>query len=117
VNALGLVFLQLVAIAAPLAGLAWWLRVYPRRGLVYLALAPALVSFAVLVVPTATLAIIAIDVFVGLVALADALTLPRRRAFSAERTALRIASLRKPHPVTLTLVNQSTRAYAVAVRD
>ena len=47
----------------------------------------------------------------------DALTLPGRKAFSAERTAGRVASLRKPHAVTLTLLNHARRRYRISVRD
>ena len=42
-------------------------------------------------------------------ALADLFTLPRRKAFSLQRATGRIASLEKPHAVTLTLVNHSSR--------
>ena len=43
--------------------------------------------------------------------------LPQRRAFSFERTTGRIASLAKPHPLTLTLVNHSSRPRNVTLRD
>ena len=42
--------------------------------------------------------------------MADLFTLPRRKAFSVQRATGRIASLAKPHAVTLTLVNHSSPA-------
>ena len=38
------VFLRLMALALPPAALGWWLRIYPRRGLVWLAVVPALAT-------------------------------------------------------------------------
>ena len=116
-SALGWVFLELGAIALPLAAAAWWLRVYPRRPLVWLAMAPALATLGIPVLPEATWLVVALDVVLGMVALADALSLPARRALSAERTAGPVASLRKPHPVSLTLVHHGRRPCGLAVRD
>jgi uncharacterized protein (DUF58 family) len=126
VTPLGLVLLWLAEIAAPLLLLAWLLKVYPRARLVYLALVPATVSLAMLpavfwlspeTVSTIRSVVLMIDALLAAVLLADLLTLPRRRAFSAERHAGRIASLRKPHRVVLTLLNHSRRRFTVRVRD
>ena len=38
------VLLRLMALALPPAALGWWLRIYPRRPLVWLALVPALAT-------------------------------------------------------------------------
>lgn len=120
---LAIVLGVLALIAAPLAALARFARVYPRVPLVYLALVPALASAAVLAVQEAswlTLVLVALGVLdaviVGVVAV-DLLTLPAWKAFSAERSAGRIASLRKPHPVELTLLNHSGRSYTLWIRD
>ena len=67
--------------------------------------------------PAATPAIIALDAAAACVALADLFTLPRRGAFSVERATGQIASLQKPHAVTLTLVNHSSRLRHVMLRD
>ena len=67
--------------------------------------------------PEAKIAILALDALAVVVAAADLWTLPRRNAFAFERTTGRIASLQKPHPVTITLANQSSRAYQVTLRD
>ncbi len=111
------VFLRLAALALPVAGLAWWLRIYPRRGLVCLAVGPALATLALIFEPGATRAIIALDVAAALLALADLFTLPRRKAFSFERATVQIASLARPHAVTLTVVNHSALRQRVALRD
>jgi uncharacterized protein (DUF58 family) len=117
VTPLALVLLKLAAIALPLGGLAWWLRIYPRAPLVYLALAPALASLVLLATPAALWGVIGLDALLVGAALGDLFTLPARKAFSAEREVGRIASLGKPNRVTLTLFNHSRRRYAVSVRD
>ena len=114
---LAIVLITLAVLAAPPIALARLLRVYPRAPLVYLALAPACAAALVLVTPYAVWLVVAIDVALGVVALFDLQTLPRRKALSAQREAGRIASLRKPHRVTLTLTNQSPRALMVKIRD
>lgn len=114
---LALVLLKLAAVALPLAALAWGWRVYPRPRLVWLALLPAAIALGVLAAPQAVWAVAAIDAILGLLALGDLLTLPRRDALATERHAGRIASLGKGHPVTLGLANQSRRGFTLWIRD
>jgi uncharacterized protein (DUF58 family) len=113
------VILRLLALALPPAALGWWLRIYPRRPLVWLAAVPALATAALLLTfgTAAIAAIVALDAALGLLALADLCTLPRRKAFSIHRATGRIASLQKPHAVTLTLVHHSSRPRKVTLRD
>ena len=111
------VFLRLMALTLPVAALGWWLRIYPRRGLVWLAVCAALATLALIFAAAATTAILVLDGVLACVALADLATLPRRKAFSLQRAAGRIASLQKPHAVTLTLMNHSSRPRHVALRD
>lgn len=111
------VLLRLAALALPLAALGWWLRIYPRRGLVWLAVVPALGTLALVVEPTATRAILVLDAALALVAAIDLCTLPRRRAFSLQRTTGRIASLAKPHPVAVVLANHSSQPRNIIFRD
>ncbi|NQU24144.1 MAG: DUF58 domain-containing protein [Candidatus Nealsonbacteria bacterium] len=91
--------------------------------LVYVTLIPAAASTAVLASPetpwlsSVLIATAAINGVLAAVFLADGLTLPSQRAFSAERHVVRTASLRKPHPVSLTLLNHTRRAFRVRVRD
>jgi len=114
---LTLVFLKLAGIAAPLLAVAWRWRVYPDRRLVLLALLPGLLSLGLLSMPGLLWPLFGLDVVVVLVIVVDLVTLPRRNAFSVERRAVRVASLRKRHPVELTVSNHSRRSFPVAVRD
>ncbi len=114
---LALLLLKLGAVALPLALLAGTARVYPRRPLVWLAMLPAVVSCGVLVTPEMTTVVLVLNGLLAALALGDALTLPLRNSFSAERAAGRVASLGKPHPLTLTLLNHGARRYDVAIRD
>jgi len=117
------------AVALPLWAAARFRRTYPHRPLVFLAMLPAALSVGLFVasqVPAlASSALVSIllgsmllaDFVIGTVALADFFSLPDQSAFSAERSVGRIASLRKKHPVTLTVVNQSLNQYFVWIRD
>jgi len=112
-----LVLLKLAAVVLPLVALAGLARIYPRRTLVWCALVPGAVSFAIVLFPAARWPLLALDLVLATVAAADAATLPAAKWLSAERRAGRIASLKKRHTVTLTLANHSRRAYEVAIRD
>ena len=114
---LALLLLKLAAIALPLGLLARLARVYPRAPLVWLALIPAATTLAAPLWPPVVWAALSLDAAIAAIALGDALTLPGRKAFSVERTAGRIVSLRKPHAVTLVLANRARRWHDVAVRD
>ncbi len=121
------VVLELLAIALPLIVLARVARVYPRAPLIILAMLPALASFALLrgfftASPESwsrwpLTILLSVDAALGLIVLVDLLSLPRRNALSVERSAGRVASLRKPHRVTLTLLNHARRPLHVDVRD
>jgi uncharacterized protein (DUF58 family) len=111
------VFLRLLALAVPPAALGWWLRIYPRRPLVWLALAPALATFAVVFEPAAWWAVVGLDLLLALAALADLFTLPWKKSFSVERAAEKTASLQRSHAVSLTCVNHSARPFRLTLRD
>jgi uncharacterized protein (DUF58 family) len=117
VSPTALVLLKLAAVAAPLVLMARALRVYPQTLLVWLALVPALLTFALRAAPQLTQVVLALDCAFGLVVLGDLLTLPRKKWFAAERTSVRVASLRKPHRIGLTISNQSRRRCDLWVRD
>lgn len=103
------------------------MRVYPRRPLVWLALVPAAGTLALLppelgwtstdVAAEILRLVVVLDGAAVLVALADALTLPGRRSLTIERTAMRVASLGKPHSVTLLVANHSRAVRWVSIRD
>lgn len=114
---LALVLLKLAMVATPLAALAWGLRIYPSRRLVYAALLPAMATLPLMVASEAVWLVGTLDGMLAVLLLADVCTLPSRKGFSVERAASRIVSLRKPHRVVLTLWNHSHRARAVWVRD
>jgi uncharacterized protein (DUF58 family) len=114
--------LKAALLLAVLALLGSFLRIYPHRPLVYLALAPALLSSLLLIPRVANLPWIwtplaIADALAACVALADLLTLPRRSAFVVERETGRVASLRQAHPVKLAVANQSPRSFFIWIRD
>jgi len=117
VTPLALVLAKLSAIALPLGALAWFARVYPQPRLIYLALVPAATTIPLLATPAVLPLVVAMDLLFGAMVLADLLTVPRRGVFSAERDTVRIASLRKPHRVSLTVLNHSQRSRPVTLRD
>ncbi len=112
-----LVLIKLAAILLPLLALGWWLAVYPNRSLVRLALVPAILSIGLLAWPVMFWPLLVLDAVLAVVVAGDLATLPRRAAFSVRRRAGRVASLRKRHPVSLTVSNHSGRSLAVMVRD
>lgn len=116
-SALAYFFLIVLAAGIPLLLLSAMLRVYPHRPLVFLALLPALLSIGLFGTPAVMTPVLLIDGAVALIAAADLFTLPRKKAFACERQAGRIASLRKTHPVSLTVTNFRKRSFAVWVRD
>jgi uncharacterized protein (DUF58 family) len=112
-----LVLTKLAVAAAPLLLLAWLKRIYPDRRLVYLALAPGVLSFGLLLAPDLVWPLAAMDVLLGLLVLGDLATLPRTGVFSVSREAVRVASLGQRHPVTLTLINTAPKPFKVRIRD
>jgi len=109
--------LRLAAAVAPLVLLAWTRRVFPARRMVWLALLPAAASFSLLAGADLLWPLLALDAIFALVLAADLVTLPRRGSFAAERQSGRVASLRKRHAVSLTLLNRSRRSVFVEIRD
>jgi uncharacterized protein (DUF58 family) len=116
-TALTYVLLKLAAIALPLIALGWTGKIYPRPRLIFLALIPGLISFALFLSEAMLGFVLAIDAVLLLLVLVDLFTLPRKKVFEIEREAGVIASLKKPHHVRLTIVNQSPRGYSLVLRD
>ena len=110
-------FLLLVLLAIPLVLAAWRTKTYPHAPLVMLLLVPTALTVALLSRTNVMPLVVAIDLALVVLAIGDFLTLPRERAFSAERQAMRIVSLGKNHPVTLTLTNHGQREFFLWVRD
>ena len=97
--------------------LARMVAVYPRRPMVWLAMVPALASAALLAGRELLPPLLALDGLVLLVMVADLFSLPREAAFAAQREMQRVASLRSPHPVKLTISNRTARERDIWIRD
>ena len=108
---------QVVALAVPLLTLAAWHRIFPHGGLIWLGAIPVLASIGMLVSPRVAPAVWFLDAVVGLAALVDLWTVPRRQAVSAVRATQRIVSLGQGHAVELTVVNAGSRPFFAWVRD
>jgi uncharacterized protein (DUF58 family) len=116
-SALSLFLLKLACVmAAPMAA-AVALRVFPSRKLVWLAIVPAALSAGLLMMEPLFWPLAALDVLLAAVAAIDMATLPSSRQFGVQRTAVRVASLRKRHPVSLTVSNFSRRSFRMEIRD
>ena len=109
--------LLILALVAPLLWLALGKRIYPHIPLVVLLGVPCLLTFGLLIDSRLLGLVAVVDVVIPAIALIDLLTLPRLGSLSVERQATRIASLQKPHRVTLHLSNLSSRRLAAWVRD
>jgi len=110
----------------PLVLAAVFAKAYPHMRLLALCIVPVVVSPAIAFGLSFTLRgntadaaiwIVVIDAIILLVALFDLITLPRKGDFTAERECLRIASLDRNHPVTLTINNNGRHAREIVVRD
>jgi len=110
-----LVLLALVLIS--LCVLSAWKKIYPHIPLVLLWSGPCLLTFLMLIWNDLFLVVALADAAVILVALVDFWSVPSERTFSAERTAVRVASINMPHRVELLINNHSNREFFVAVRD
>ncbi len=104
-------------IAAPLLLLAVWKRIFPHLPLIAALFVPLLLSLLVILRSDVLYLVLAVDVGIVMAGGIDLLSLPRRRSFGFQREVLRIASLNKAHPVTLTIANRSRRACRVWIRD
>lgn len=106
-----------LGLVAVLGAIAYFRRTYPHRRLIYLALAPGLVSIAIVLGDQLLPALIVLDALVLGVAVFDFFTLPHRKTFSVERQTGRVVSLGKEHQVTLVVTNHSRKHYLVWIRD
>lgn len=100
-----------------LVGLARWKRIYPHGPLVLLLVVPAILGIGLIAAPQLFAVLMSLNGALALLALGDLLSVPRPSQFTVERQTLRVASLRKPHPVAVIVVNRSRRTHTVWVRD
>ena len=110
-------WLMLGLLLVPLAVLGFWKRIFPHTPLVLLLIAPALLSLGILVRQDMILVVLTLDVALLVAAIADLVSLPAAGSLDAERSTLRIVSVQQRHPVTLTIVNRSSRSWHVVIRD
>jgi len=103
-------------LAVPLAVLARQ-RVYPNVPLLILLVVPCFLSLLLVVIPESMVVVLLVDAAILVLAVVDATSLPRARAFSAQRELERVASLGKPHSVRVTLANHRRRLAHLWVRD
>lgn len=103
--------------ASPLMAVAKLWGIYPHRRLALAALAPFALSLTVLAADWGMVLMVAGWLTWAAVALIDVVSLPRADSVGVERRCGRVASLRKPHPVMLTVTNHSRRPINLAIRD
>jgi uncharacterized protein (DUF58 family) len=109
--------LLVVVFIAPLVALASWKKIYPHTPLLVALAVPCLLTLALLVAPQLLWVILAIDLFVLVVAAADLFSLPGKKSFELNRETTRVASLQKNHRVTLHVTNLSRRTRTAWIRD
>lgn len=107
----------LATLVVGLGALAWCQEIYPHRPLLGLLTVPVAAALLLIVLPAAFWWLVGADVLVGIIAVADLLTVPAIGELSVQRQLGRIASIGKPHRVTLTIANQSLWDREVSVRD
>jgi len=110
-------FVYILLAVPPLVALARVKRIYPHKPAVFLLAVPAILALALMAVPALFGGLLVLDGALAALAVADLLTLPRRTQFSVERQVQRAASLKKPHPVVLTIVSRSRQTQTVWIRD
>lgn len=102
----------------PLLGLARK-RIYPHTTLLALMLVPCALALPLLLLPEILFVVLAVDTAILILAVVDAMSLPRPGDLSASRELGKVASLNKSHSVQLILVHRRAggRAFQVTLRD
>ena len=101
----------------PIALLAWTRRTFPHVAQIAIFCIPVALTFALLIDKRLLGAVLVADLLIPLLVLVDLFTIPRQKSLVIERQALKIASLQKPHRVTLQISNVSTRSFSIWLRD
>ncbi len=109
--------LMIALVVLPLLPLAIFRKIHATRRLVVVLLVPCLVSLVVVFIPSLVTVVWIVDLLVGMVIVADLISIQSPRNIGAERVIGRIASQGKPQAVELTLVNRSTRWCRVDMMD
>lgn len=111
------VWMLAVLLSLPMFLLAAWLKIYPSRRMLGWACVPCAVTLLVFAGTWSLPIILAVDIVFVFAGFVDLWTVPRREHFEATRETGRIASITKPHPVSLRLVNRGRGRVMVDVRD
>ncbi len=115
--AVRLTWLLVLLYTLPLLVLGYRWRIYPHLPLVILLAGPCALSVLLPWWSDLFWVIAALDLALLCGGAIDVFTLPRKRAFGAERQTTRIASLGQKHRVTLTVSNLSGRGHNLWIRD
>jgi uncharacterized protein (DUF58 family) len=107
----------LLAIAVLLLLVARWRSAYPHTPLLFLLCLPTLLSVGLIPLPSLWPWLIALDLLMVAIVIADLGTLPRIGTVGVERQLSSIASLGKPHQVTLLISNHGSYDQPVWIRD
>lgn len=108
---------QLAAMIIPLLAVARWLRRFPTPRLLIWFSVPVLASLGTIWVPAAIGWALVLDVVWVVLAMIDLGRTPGWQRFRAERELVRIASLGKPHPVSIAMTYQGRRSCDVRIVD
>ena len=109
--------LLLLLLCVPLLALAYFRRVYPGAALVFWGAVPCLLTLALAWRRDVLPLVLVLDLILALLALIDLFTLPTAKDLSVERQCQRLASLRKNHRVTLTVIHTGNTTRRLGVRD
>jgi uncharacterized protein (DUF58 family) len=109
--------LIVVLAIAPVAILGWTRRTFPHVSQIALFSVPAILTLALVIDKRLLPIVLLVDVLIPLLILVDLFTIPSQKLLTIERQALKIASLQKPHRVTLQISNVSSRAFTAWIRD
>ena len=114
-----LVVTMVATLVLAVVGVVAWLRIWPGRNLAVAALVPTLMSMALLVPGGEGLkpALYGLDAVVGVLAILDLTTLPRRSRLRAARACGAVASLGEAQEVELTLENLGRLRRILRIRD
>jgi uncharacterized protein (DUF58 family) len=109
--------LVVLLIVLPFVLLAALRRTYPHVTLIAVLGAVAALAVGIAFQPAMLPLILALDLMVLAIAVADWFTLPGNKSFAVDRELSRIASLQKNHRVTVHVSNLSSRPRTAFIRD
>ncbi len=109
--------LLLILMGLPLLLLAWLGKVYPQRRMLVLVAVPAFWSLLSVVFEPMAYLSLALLVMLLLIGFVDLFSIPRAERLEVTRTSGSVASLGKPHDVSIELINQSQKVNQVNLRD